>query len=41
MISLNTNTVNPGSGIDVTAVVDRIISSEQAPERVWQQHRRA
>jgi len=28
MISLNTNTANPGSGIDVTAVVDQIISSE-------------
>jgi flagellar hook-associated protein 2 len=39
MVNLNVNqsTVNQGTGIDVTSVVDQIIYAEQAPERIWQQ----
>jgi flagellar hook-associated protein 2 len=34
---LSLSSASQGAGIDVTSVVDQIISSEQAPERLWQQ----
>jgi flagellar hook-associated protein 2 len=39
MVNLNVNqsTASQGTGIDVTSIVDQIIFSEQAPERLWQQ----
>jgi flagellar hook-associated protein 2 len=36
-LNINQTSANQGTGIDVTSVVDQIIYSEQAPERIWQQ----
>ena len=36
-LNLNSTTASQGTGIDVTAIVDQIITAEQAPERLWQQ----
>jgi flagellar hook-associated protein 2 len=40
-LNLNQSTASQGAGIDVTSVVDQIIYSEQAPERIWQQQQLA
>jgi len=36
-INLNTTTASSGTGIDVSSVVDQILYTERAPERLWQQ----
>lgn len=35
-LNLNSSTATSGSGIDVTAVVNQILDSERAPEKLWQ-----
>ena len=35
-LNITPGSTNTGSGIDVTAVVDQILYSERAPERIWQ-----
>jgi flagellar hook-associated protein 2 len=40
-INLNQNSSSQGTGIDVTSIVDQIIFTEQAPERIWQQQQLA
>ena len=40
-INLSQNSSSQGTGIDVTSIVDQIIFTEQAPERIWQQQQLA
>ena len=36
-LNLNPTSASSGTGIDVTAVVNQILDSERAPEKIWQQ----
>lgn len=40
-INLSQTSATQGAGIDVTSIVDQIIFTEQAPERIWQQQQLA
>ena len=39
-INLSQTSASQGTGIDVTSVVDQLIYTDQAPERIWQQQQR-
>jgi len=40
-INLSQSSATSGTGIDVTSVVDQILTAERAPERIWQQQQAA
>jgi len=40
-INLSPTSATSGTGIDVTSIVDQILTAERAPERIWQQQQAA
>jgi hypothetical protein len=38
-LNINQTAANQGAGIDVASIVDQLIYTEQATERIWQQEK--